>query len=178
MQKNCNIKDIKHWGGVCENVQLGPEDQHIADVDVELTSPHPRPQTHQKYINQVKNSHRNLLETGKSLILPKLQGKSPCWWVKWEKKRHQNGTGTLGGICEEGRSILADSHLESPFACSEGCWDTEKGWGAWILLAKRCIHADLLAISMERTAIAAATSLQFQSETCQERMLVITVVRH
>lgn len=73
---------------------------NIAEQDVELTSP---PQTHQKYINRVNNSHRNLLETGRSLILPKLQGKFHVSGQKWEKKRHQNGTGTLGGICEEGK---------------------------------------------------------------------------
>lgn len=51
---------------------------------------------------------------------------------------------------KKGRSILADSHLESPFACSEGCWDTERGWRSLDSACKECIHADLLAISMER----------------------------
>lgn len=53
---------------------------------------------------------------------------------------------------KKGRSILVDSHLESPSACSEGCWDTQReAGGAWILLAKSVLMLTCLQSAWRET---------------------------
>lgn len=162
MQKYCNIKDIKHWGGVYENVQLGPEDQYCWVGCRAHLSP-----TNTSKIHQQSEQLSQKFKLVDLLYYQSCTENVHVSGQKWEKKRYQNGTGTLGGICEEGkvhtsrlspgeslclfRGLLGHiERLEEPGFCLQrvySCWPA-------------CNQRE------EKPVIAAATSLKHVKRGC------------